>query len=245
MKQFFKNLGLNDKEINCYLKMLELGAQPASVIAKYSSVPRSSVYIFLDELKKNGFVEEFERASIKHYRAISAGEIAMLLKAKEKQLEQTQDLYMEALPDLERLENRLSITPQVKFFEGRNNLAKVYEEVLKEEEFYAYFNPALVKQYMPQYHETIPETLKSNGGKAKELLVDCQEAQQYQQNFQSQKHQIKILPKKLKFQSDTIICRDKIYMISYGEDQVSAIEIFNSSLATTQRQIFEQLWGKF
>ncbi len=244
MKDLFRNLGLNDKQSDTFLKLLELGAQPASIIAKRLHMPRSSVYLVLDELKDFGLVEEFERAAIKYFKAISAGTISNILKVQERKLEQTKDLLLEYLPELEKLENRLSITPKVKFFEGKNAVAKVYEEVLQEKEFYAFFNPSLTKKYMPEYHFKIPETLKSTGGKAKELLVNCKEADEYKKLYNSKKHQIKILAKPHAFESDTIICSDKIYMISYGDSDVCATEIYNKSLTQTQRVIFREVWRK-
>lgn len=244
MKQIFKNLGLNDKEMYAFLKLLELGAQPASVIARHVGIPRSSMYLILDNLKQNHLIEEFERASVKYFKCIPVKDIENILKAKIKMIENTLDILKNHMGELETLENRLSITPKVKFFEGKEAVMKVYEEVLKENEFLAFFNPYLVKKCMPEYHFKIPEALKLTGGKAKELLIACEEAREYKKLFNSKKHQIKILPKQDLFESDTIICKEKIYMISYGENEVCATEIYNKSLAQTQRVIFEEMWGK-
>ena len=51
---------------------------------------------------------------------------------------------------------------------------------------------------MPEYHFKIPEELKRLGGKAKELLVNCDEAKEYKNKFESDLHQIKILPEDVK-----------------------------------------------
>jgi sugar-specific transcriptional regulator TrmB len=244
MKSLFRQLGINDKEMYAFLKLLELGAQPASVIAKYVEVPRSTMYLILDNLKKNHLIEEFNRGNIKYFKCISVRNIEDVLKAKIKLLESTLDILKNHMSELESLENRLSITPKVKFFEGKEAVMKVYEEVLKEKEFLAFFNPYLVKKCMPEYHFKIPETLKATGGKARELLIECEEAHEYKKLYNSKKHQIRILPKNDIFESDTIICSEKIYMISYGESDVCATEIYNKSLAQTQKVVFEEVWKK-
>lgn len=244
MKALIKTIGTSDKEAETFLKLLELGAQPVSVLAKQMSLPRSSMYVILEKLKKLNLIEEFERAGIRYVKCIPAASIADVLKAKEKKIQQSLEILQEKLPQLEELENRLSITPKIKFHEGKSAVTKMYEEILKEKEFYAFFNPQSVLEIMPEYYYKIPEGIKAGKGKAKEIVVDCPEGRKYKKDYSSKNHQIKILPSGAIFNSDTIICEDKIYMTGYGENQVSGTEIFNSSLAHSQRVIFEQLWRK-
>lgn len=244
MKELFKRLELNDKETQTFLKMLELGAQPVSVIARHVGIPRSTMYLVLESLKKAQLIDEFERKGIRYAKAVLVKELPGVLRAKERQIEQTLKILEEALPALEALENKLSITPHVKFFEGKEAVMKMYESVLTEKMFDTFFNPALVKHVMPEYHFKIPETIREKKLKVRELLVPGPEAEEYEQRFASNHHQIRLFPPSAIFESDTIICPEKIYMISYGEKDLSAIEIYNQSLAKTQRVIFEELWNK-
>ena len=242
MKNLFKSLGATDKETQAFLKMLQLGSQPISVIAKYVGVPRSSMYAILERLKKLHLTEEFKKNGITYIKCISVKTIADVLHSKERQIENALQIFEEKLPELENLENKLTITPRVKFFEGQEETMKIYEEVLREKEFYAVFNPKIVKRMMPEYVYQVAEILRKNNGKAKELVVKSAEADEYKKRFESDFHQIKILPEKTQFQSDTIICSDKIYMVSYGKNEVCATEIINPHLAQTQRALFELLW---
>ncbi len=242
MKQLFTHLGLNTKESNVFLKMLELGAQPISVIAKHSGIPRSTMYLVIENLKKAHLIESFQRADILYVKAIPVRHIFDVLKSRERELEQTAKILEEKLPQLEAIENKLSITPRIKFFEGKAEVMKMYESVLKEKNFVAIFNPKLVKNFMPEYHYQIPDTILKNKCIVKELLVNSSEAEEYKNLYASKKHKIKILPKNVQFASDTIICPDKIYMISYGEKTLSATEIWNKILAETQQVLFNELW---
>ena len=244
MKDLIKKIGANDKESETFLKLLELGAQPVSVIAKHMGVPRSSMYLVLDNLKKIRLVEEFDRCGIKYVKCIEPRAIFDVLKSRQRNVEHVMELLDERLPELEKLSNKLSITPKVNFFEGKEDVMRMYESVLKEKEFCAFFNPYSVKTVMPEYHDVIPQLLKRNGGRARELLVDCVEAKEYKKKYYSEKHQINILPKRMQFASDIIVCKDRIYMTSYGEDQVSAVVVFNNSLAEAQQVIFDEMWDK-
>lgn len=242
MKNLFKSLGTTQKEMETFLKLLELGAQPVSVIAKHMGSPRSTMYLVLEKLKEIDLVEDFERSGIKYFKCIPVREIGDIINAKKRNLDQTEKILEDKLEELNALENKLSITPKVRFLEGKEGVSKMYEQVLKEPEFYAFFNPEYVKKLMPGYHFKIPETLIINKRKAKELLVKCPEATEYQKKYNSKLHQIKILPKSAGFISDIIICSDKMYMIAYGEDKVSATEITSPSLVQTQKALFELIW---
>ena len=245
MKQLFTNLGLSEKERQSFLKLLEFGAQPVSIIAKQLDTPRSTMYLILEKLTKTGLVEEFERSGVKYFKCIPVKNIKDVLLTQESKIHQILEILEDSLPELEALENKLSITPKIKFYEGKDAVMKMYKEVLKENKWDAIFNPKLVKNVIPEYHYQIPDTLKANKGTAREIMVASKEADEYKKLYKSNIHQIKIFPKKLKVNSDTIICKEKIYMVSYRESEISGTEIFNPSLADTQRIIFEEVWGKY
>ncbi|MBI2639260.1 hypothetical protein HYW83_06785 [Candidatus Peregrinibacteria bacterium] len=243
IKSIFQTLGLRDKEIQAFLKMLPLGSQAVSVMAKYVGIPRSSMYEMLARLKRLGVIDEWERNGVTYVKCIPVDSLPDLLKTRGHQIEQALENIQAQLPKLEQLENKLSITPKVKFYEGKREVMKIYETVLKEKEFYAAFNPSLVKHRMPEYYLRIGEELRKKNGRAKELVVDCKEGRAYQKHFASKLHNVKILPHHVQFPSDTIIGEHTIFMIAYGENEICATEIVNPSLAQTQRALFELVWG--
>jgi sugar-specific transcriptional regulator TrmB len=242
MKELFKDLGIDEKGTKVFLKLLELGAQPVSVIAKFIGVPRSTMYLILEGLKAQGLVDELFRNGIRYYKCVAVKSLQNLFRVKESGIQYSLDLLHDNLPGLLALENKLSITPQVKFHEGKEAVSRMYEEVLGEKDFCAFFNPEVVGRVMPVYLKKIPEDIGKNRSKAREFLVDSKVARTYKKAYDSAFHQIKILPKSMFFYSDTMLCKDGIFMVSYGENDVSAVEIINKSLADTQKSMFEQLW---
>ncbi len=243
MDDLFSHFGLTKKEADTFLKLLSLGAQPISVVAKHVGIPRSSMYFVMEKLKRRRLIEEFERVGIKYVKCIPAKSIADVLKAEERNIKQVFLLLQEKLPTLEAVENTLSVTPKVKFSEGKESVMKMYESLMHEKELYVFFNPETVKRMMPSYLNIIHEIVKEHGSTAKEIAVDCAEARAYKRRFHSMRHHIKLLPKGVTFLSDSIICKERICMMSYGEHQIAAVEIFSPTLASTQRAIFEQVWN--
>lgn len=243
MKGLFSQFGLNNKETVAFLELVSLGAKPISIWAKHAGVNRSSMYVLLKRLEKAGLVSVFIHKNIQHAKAIPVAELPALLNDKEKEIESTRLLLKKHLPQLQGLEKTRSITPRVKFYEGIHKVEAMYEEVLKELSFKSFFHPGRVKSVMPEYFYKIPEILRERGGKAQELLVSCREATEYRETYQSEGHRISILPNGVTFSSDTIITKQKIYLVGYGNKEVVGTEIWNEELAQTQTKIFDLLWA--
>lgn len=242
MYTIFKKLGLSTKEIDAFLAMLELGPQPISVIAKQIKIPRSTMYLVLERLRKNGLVEEFSRSGIKYASCIEVDQIPQILEIKQNRIGQLIEEIKEITPELQKLENKMKISPMTRLFEGKDAVQKLYESVLTAKEFYAYQNPEKVKKFMPKYYDEIPLKIAKRGIIARELLISNSAAIEYKKKYQSARHRIRLLKSPITFSSDTIITEDRIIMISYGKSNLAAIEIYNQSLTETQKSLFMLAW---
>ncbi len=235
---------LNNKEQETFLKLLELGAQPVSTIAKQMNTPRSSMYLIIERLTKIGLIEEFQRSGIKYVKCITVKDIPTLIEQKQRKLETDLEAIELQIPQLLEIENKLSITPKVKFYEGAKAVEQMYRNVLEENKFYAYQNAEKIKKHMPYFFNEIPKEIAKNKGTAKEFLTETEAAHEYLNKYKTTNHEMKILSKQNKFSSDTIITEEKIFMISYGEAEIAALEIWNKDLAETQKAIFEMMWAE-
>ncbi|MFA5792249.1 MAG: helix-turn-helix domain-containing protein [Candidatus Gracilibacteria bacterium] len=242
MRNLLKAFGADDKESNVFIKLLEIGAQPVSVIAKYTGVPRPSMYVIIERLKKLQLVEEFTKNRIKYVKSISADEMKALLLSKERDLKRVTNLFAKQEQALLALENKLSTTPIVRFYQGKKELMKMYETMLHEGGFCAIFNPGLVKKMMPEYHYRIGQNLNKNHWQVKEMAIVCPEAVEYKELFETKGHQIKILPKEMQFKTDIILFKEKMYLVSYGEADLTGTEIVSASLVEAEQALFDNLW---
>jgi hypothetical protein len=250
MKKLWQAFDLNEKEATTFLKLLELGAQPVSVLAKNLNIPRPTVYLVLEKLKSKSMTESFEKFGIKHVKAVNFASLFDLLSYKKLKITETEELLKKELPRLNKLKNKSSIIPKIKTFQGKIEVERVYRNIFLNNdihEFCSFFNPLLVQKFMPKFHLQIPLYIQKNKILARELLIDCEEARNYLSKFSSKNHQIKIFSEEINFSSDTIICDDKTFMISYGknENDIIATEIFNKEIAQTQQIMFNEMWKKF
>ncbi len=243
MEELFGRFGLDEKETKAFLELVRLGAVPVAKWAKHTSINRSSMYVLLERLVKVGLVTTFTHSGVQHVQAVPTTELMAILNDKEDFVVDTKTILNRLLPELQKMEKTHGITPKVQFFEGKDRVEMMYEEVLKERSFRAFFHPQRVKTMMPDYFDKIPLTLKANGGSAKELLIRCKEAEEYINDYRSEKHQIALLPPKVTFFSDTIITQEKIFLVGYSAHDIVGTEIWNEELAQTQAILFDLLWS--
>jgi len=245
MQDIFTQFQLDEKETGAFLELVKLGASPVSVWAKRARINRSSMYVIADRLIAAGVVSLFAHRGVMHAKPIPVADLPSVLERKRREIGEAKAILVSRLPELAKLEATHAIRPTVQFYEGPARVALMYEEVVKESSFVSIFHPGRVKAMMPEYFHKIPLTLKARGGSAKELLVGCKEAEEYKKLYASTRHNIAILPNGITFSSDTIITKQKIYLVGYGKDTVVATEIWNSELAQTQSVIFDLLWDTY
>ena len=243
MQDIFIRFGLSSKESTAIIELIRIGASPVSVWARHAAINRSSMYVLLDRLKSHGLITTFTHRNVLYVQAVPIKELPAMLSDKQQSLELTRELLLKSLPELEKLEKHHGLTPKVTFYEGKSRVESMYEHAMKERSFKSYFHPGRIKALLPEFFHKIPLALRANRGKAKELLIDCAEAMEYRALYASADHEIRILPKAIAFSSDTIITRQKIYLVGYSKDDTVATEIWNEELALTQSVLFDTIWA--
>ncbi|MBN2306562.1 hypothetical protein JXD20_01105 [Candidatus Peregrinibacteria bacterium] len=138
IKNVLQNIGLNEKEIEVYLTNLNLGSQPASVIARRVKIPRNTTRFILDKLVEKGVIEKTKRANTQLYRPEEPRNLVNLLESQRVDMNAKIDTKIAQLSSvMAELESRFrpeSTKPKVTFYEGDDGLKKVYEDTLKSQE---------------------------------------------------------------------------------------------------------------
>ena len=118
-----QNYGLSEKEARIYLTTLELGTSIASTIARRAELNRATTYTLLEDLKRDGIVNETTKEGVKYYSVISPD---ILLK----QLEQKYESFKDKVPELLALAEKFGNKPRIQFFEGLEGVKKMYGDLL-------------------------------------------------------------------------------------------------------------------
>ncbi len=135
LNKILLSFGLNTKQRLVFNKVLELGTQPASNIARVTDLPRNSVRFILDELVKDGLLVKGNRGNTQYYTVETKENIIRHLKVRKLHLDQqleTQIKLVETFgaelnPNAHKTSSR---RPKITFYEGTDGLEKVYEHTL-------------------------------------------------------------------------------------------------------------------
>ena len=134
IKNVLQNIGLNQKEIKVYLMTLELGSQPASVIARRVEIPRNTTRFLLDKLVDKGLIKKTTRANTQLYTPEEPKNLINLLERQRVDANAVIDEKIgqlnETMAELESRYRPESTKPKVTFYEGNDGLTKVYDDTL-------------------------------------------------------------------------------------------------------------------
>lgn len=142
MPKQLQDIGLSEKEARVYLAALELGATTADKLAKHAKVNRSTTYVQLESLMKNGLISTYEENK-KTFFAPESPEFLKRLLIKQREDVGAKERNLTAiLPDLLQQYAGAGEKPVVRFFPGKEGISAVREEVLtvKEKELFVMFS---------------------------------------------------------------------------------------------------------
>lgn len=247
IQKILQNIGLTDKEISVYLAALELGPQPASVIANKARLNRSTTYVILTELLRRGLMSRFNRADIQHYAAAQPEALVEYTNRKQREYEQYGEELKDILLELKSLTNPLSIKPRVRFYDGEEGVKTVMEDTLTSKETllcYSSLDKWLtgpLNQYIRDYgHRRVYEkkillqTLVHSEGTGKNY---------YLKEYPKVLSKIRFIPKDISiFDNEVNIYGNKVSIVSLTPNQMFGIIIESQEIADTQKSIFKLAW---
>ena len=133
--------GLTEKEASVYAAALEIGAATADQLAKHSGIKRSTTYLQIEQLQSIGLMSTFEQGKKTLFTPESPENLARLIERQKKDLELKQDFLRKELPELTQLFKSAGERPIVRFYQGKEGIVTIREEMLhlENKETYVYF----------------------------------------------------------------------------------------------------------
>lgn len=236
IEQVLEKVGLSEKEALVYKAVLELGRGSASSIAYRAGVKRPTTYIILDELRKRGLILVMPRAKKNIYIAESPKKLESILQEKE-------DVLRQSLPELLALYNIKPEKPVIKYYEGKEQIFEIYDEILKAKEVWFFGSVKEIVAIFPEYFEKFNKEAEERGLKIKEIIgTGAEDIEYFKQYSESGRHQIRFLPKESEFifKTDHAIWGNKIAIFSY--QFMFGVVIEGQDVADTYRALFNLAW---
>lgn len=128
---YLKNLGLSEKEAIVYLASLELGSSTIQEIARKSQISRSTAYEVIESLMKKGLMIDLTKGKKRYFFAERPERLLSLIDIKQRELEGQKKELKAILPELQELARLSRERPRVKFYEGKEGIKRIQEDILK------------------------------------------------------------------------------------------------------------------
>ncbi len=240
MKKLLLQLGFSKKEADAYLALVEFGTQPASVIAKKTGLPKSTILFLFNNLLKKGYIRKSQRGRVQYFHA----KLSDFEKIKTKELEEAKETLDKAIPLLKEFKSPYTSEPKVTFFEGIDGCKKAYSMILDSntEVFEFGIHGDLEEKFGEKFMNNFIEDRVSNKIYLKAISKKDKIHKKLSKLNKLELREIQYYPEeKGSFYSSIAIFEDKVLLLNLYQDAF-AILIDNREVAETLRTIFRMSW---
>lgn len=243
-----EKIGLNKKESQAYLELLKLGTQPASVIAKKMTIPRSTAHFLLENLVERRFCTHTKKGNSFLFTAEPPQNIVKILETeKEKEIQQKNnqiDLLKKIAPEMEGIMSKYTDIPQITFYEGIAGILKMFKQKAANKPVDGYIFSAsnyIAKKYPEEVQSYTDEHNKMNDRK-KDYVIDSGQYKKQNEKRKPPNTAFKYF-KKPSFELKTHIQIDGDHIgIINIENTPIGVSIQHAGIAQDFRALHQQLW---
>ena|SRR3989338_743803 len=238
-----KTLGLNEKEANVYVALLEMGRGTVARIARKANINRTTGYDILDKLVAKGLANISGKEPKEEYVAESPEKLRSLLEKeienKKQELLQAQNL----IPQLKSIHN-ISQRPKVMFYEGREGLEQVYEDTLTAKEtIRAYANVNEMHAALPRYFPRYYHRRTGKGISIRAIIPANEKGIERARKDKDESRDSALVPANKYYFSPEINIYDNKVMIASWREKLGII-IESEEIAEAMKTIYELAWAE-
>lgn len=243
-----KNLGWSEEEVDVYTSLLQLGTQPASVIARQLNKKRTTVRVYLEQLVAKGFARFHWRGKAQYFTAKKPDEVLESLQQnKKKSLEQWDEnikSFSSVIPELTAIVRQDVDLPKVTYYEGTDELKRMYLDSLSSKTEILCLSSVqdLLDLFGKEYDRWYVNKRVKRGifvrYLAKDTPLERKESKKDKKCLRSSRH----LPEELfKIVNEINIYDGKVSIITLKNEKIGIL-IRSQEIYYSMKVIFEALW---
>lgn len=233
-----EDMGLSENESRVYIASLSLGPSTVQNIAKAAEIKRTTVYTLIESLQKKGLMNIDIAGFKKIYNAASPEQL-------ESVIDQKRENFKKQLPDLLSLYNLKGGESFIKYYEGKEAVMSVYENILKDikphERYMVVANAEKVFDiYGKRFNQFVERRAKLNLD-IQMIFQDSAWSREYKKYERNYNCSVRFLPKETDLVTNLVVTPQRV-LIHQLNPPIIGIVIENKSVIQMHQEIFEILW---
>ncbi len=241
---FLEHLHIKPEQAQAYLYLLENGPQTVLALSRGLEAGRTKLYPLLDDLAQKQLISVHERHYGTSYEACSPDVLAFLVAEKQRQAEALQSELPAIQNMLEQLKNTSPTHSKIIEYRGIDGLKQMNWNLTKAEKEFRVFELQNISSHLGKH---FAEKLRTNWAENRTASFDLTNnphwqldtnIDTYKQNAQARY----IDPTIFDIQFETYIYNNCVALLSYENDDIFGVEIYNQKLTKQQTQLFDLLW---
>ena len=243
LNDIIEQQGLSKSEAKAYLAILEFWLSPVSKIARKIWERRENTYRLLEALEKKWWIFSMVKNKVKCYYALEP-------KKLHEKVQQKADNLLASIPELLALASSNGDTTQIQLFEWLEWFKTAYEQVILSgiemeewEDFLTFIwtqniNPSLQKYLVREF---VPRRMKFKTWT--KAIIDRKsldsDPESYA-NYNKTMHKSIVIDNPIFSLSNEIIIhwKDKVSIMMYGKDELSALVVKSQTLHNALKSVF-------
>lgn len=249
-KQYLQKLGWKEDFVDSYLALLDRGEQTVLQLSRIIDIPRSTLYLLLEEMSEQGIVTVRKIAKTTKYKAIPVASLKNILQEKRQIITELFDGFNDFAKSVQPREEELGQKYDVTVYKGQDGIKQVLWNILSSEEKEVVgFSPGTLEHVVDrEFAEKWRAEFKSRG-KHNRIIVNKAVPLTWSlvPNFLTTKYvEVRTLEeKKITFAHEVWFYGRTLVVISTKDDpEQYGIEITDRLLVSSYRQLFDLVWNE-
>jgi sugar-specific transcriptional regulator TrmB len=234
-------LGITQKELDVYVKLLGLGSAPLRKIAEEAGLNRGTTYDALKRLLDVGLVSYVDAKTHRYFTGEDPHKLHGLATRREVAVQEARVALDELLPELESVLGSSEHRPAVRYYEGESGVRDILEDVLTvteraESKTYRIYSSSTLRDLVASAWLAFTKTRIRRGIRVRAISLG-------EGGTTAGLDERKWLTKKTNAPTYIFIYEGKTaYVAADEKKRLFGVIIEDSAIASTQTFIFDSLW---
>lgn len=238
-EKYLQEIGLSDKEASVYLALLSVDNDSVVDLAKKTKINRTTIYPVLESLAKKGLISEVKIDKKVKYQAEPPERLETYVERIKTDLNEQERRLKDIVPQLRSMYKEDSEKPVAKFFEGKEGVISMTEELVMSDSddntMYMIYNKDMLKKlFTDSDTKRFSEIRVKKNVKGKSIYNYSKGDLDRNENMGNR---LRVEDDKYPISCDITIFGNKVRVATL-KNGVGGIMIYNKDFADTMKTIF-------